>query len=313
MAEPPYGIISDQLKAGKVVPFLGAGASMTNRGSEDSIWDHENPKFLPSGSELSKFLAGHSEFPSQEERERNDLAKVASYYVSVSGSSYLREKLHKVLSHEFKPGPLHEYLASIDTPLLIVTTNYDTLLEQAFQAAGKKYDLVIHPPSDKKEIANAIWHWPHGASEPKVEAPNELDLDLDNKDRNPIIYKMHGTVKHDDPQWDSFVITEEDYVDFLSRMTSRTAIPADLYKHFRKRSFLFLGYGLGDWNLRVVLNDLDNKYLKTERYDENNRTVLSWAIQRNPSELEKSLWENRKVKIFDKPLDEFVEKIREKI
>jgi hypothetical protein len=309
MAEPPYGVIWNKLKAGKVIPFLGAGASMIGRAS-DSQWDPKNPKFLPSGYELSRFLADESSFPSREDGDLNDLAKVASYYAVVSGRRTLRDRLHDVLSPEFECGELHKYLASVPTPLLIVTTNYDSLIEKAFQAAGKKYDLVIHP-SDRKDIANAVWWWPHGASEPSVVAPNELDLDLDQKDRNTVIYKMHGTVKHDTSNWDSFVITEEDYVDFLSRMTSRTAIPSAFYNYFRTRSFLFLGYGLGDWNLRVILRNLDG-YLKSRSQDDDDEALPSWAIQRNPSELERKLWDKRNVNIFDMAHDELVAKMKQK-
>lgn len=311
MTEPPYGVIWNKLKAGRVIPFLGAGASMVGR-APDSQWDPDKPTFLPSGRELSHFLAEEASFPSQEDRDRNDLAKVASYYAVVSGRRTLRERLHEVLSHEFTFGLLHGYLASVPASLLIVTTNYDSLLEQAFQAAGRKYDLVIHP-SDRKDIANAVWWWPHGASEPTAVAPNELDLDLEQKDRNTIIYKMHGTVKPGTSDWDSFVITEEDYVDFLSRMTSKTAIPSVFYNYFRTRSFLFLGYGLGDWNLRVILKNLDT-YLKSRRQyeDDEDEAVPSWAIQRNPSELERKLWEKRNVNIFDMAHDEFVTKMKQK-
>jgi hypothetical protein len=310
MAEPPYGVIWNQLKAGKVIPFLGAGASMVGR-PQGAQWDPNNPQFLPSGRELSHLLADEASFPSQEDHDKDDLAKVASYYAVVSGRQYLRERLHEVLSHTFTIGPLHAYLASIPTPLLIVTTNYDTLIEQAFQAAGKKYDLVIHPPSERKDIGNAIWWWPDGANEPTVVAPNELDLDLSQKDRNTIIYKMHGTVQHDTANWDSFVITEEDYVDFLSRMTIKTAIPAVFYNYFRTRSFLFLGYGLGDWNLRVILKNLDG-YLKNRVQDGNEEVLPSWAIQLKPSELERRLWEKRNVNIFDMTHDDFVTKMKQK-
>jgi hypothetical protein len=193
--------------------------------------------------------------------------------------------------------------------LLIVTTNYDTLLEQAFQAEGKEYDLVIHPPSGKKETAKTVWWWKHGATEPIDTAADAFDPDLLKE--KTVIYKMHGTIKPGAPNWDSFVITEEDYVDFLSRMSAGAAIPKIFYEHFRMRSFLFLGYGLGDWNMRVVLKDLDN-YLKRERLDEEDEAVPSWAIQRNPSELESTLWSKRKVNIFDMPLDDFVTKMRER-
>ena len=37
----------------------------------------------------------------------------------------------------------------------------------------------------------------------------------------------------------------------------------------------------------------------------------SWAIQHEPSELERKLWEKRKVNIFDLRVDEFIDKLGE--
>lgn len=307
MAEPPYGVIWNRIKSGKVVPFLGAGASLVGR-QDGEIWDPENPRFLPSGSELSRFLAHESSFPSNDPYDVNDLAKVASYYAIISGRKPLRERLHEVLNHPFQFGPLHAYLASITTPLLIVSTNYDTLIEQAFYAAHKPYDLIVHP-SERKDIANAVWWWPHGALEPQVVPPNELDIDLE---KTTVIYKMHGTIQRESQDRDTFVITEEDYVDFLSRMTYNSAVPSILYEHFRTRSFLFLGYSLRDWNLRVVLKNLDRYLMRTRKAEAEEEELLpSWSIQRQPSELECRLWEKRNVNIFNMPLDDFVSRMRQ--
>jgi hypothetical protein len=60
---------------------------------------------------------------------------------------------------------LHKLLASVPAPQVIVVTNYDTLVEQAFDLIRKPHDLVIHP-ADRKDIANSILWWPHGESEP---------------------------------------------------------------------------------------------------------------------------------------------------
>jgi hypothetical protein len=141
-----------------------------------------------------------------------------------------------------------------------------------------------------------------------VTAPNELDIDLAH---TTVIYKMHGSIFPETDEWDNFVITEEDYVEFLSRMTTSTAIPSLFYPHFRERSFLFLGYSLRDWNLRVVLKNL-SKYLPKRRADgdDDEDELPSWAIQRNPSELESKLWARRRVGIFDLPLDEFVSRMQ---
>lgn len=307
MIEPPYGVIWNRIKSGKVIPFLGAGASFVGR-PPGVPWDAQNPQFLPSGRELSQLLARESSYPSQDAQEMDDLARVSSYYAIISGRRSLRERLHEVFSYEFSCGPLHHFLASVPSPLLIVSTNYDTFIEQAFHAANKPYDLVVHP-AERKDIANAVWWWPHGAPEPSVIPPNELDIDLD---KTTVIYKMHGTIQHQTDKWDSFVITEEDYVDFVSRMTMNAAVPSLFYEHFRTRSFLFLGYSLRDWNLRVVLKNLDRYLGRRRASDEEDEELLpSWSIQFQPSELERRLWEKRNVNIFDLNVDDFVTKMQQ--
>jgi hypothetical protein len=309
--EPPYGVIRNRLRAGKVVPFLGAGASFVGRPSDSEIeWNPADPIFLPSGAELSRFLATEASFPSNDPSDRNDLGKVASYYADVSGRTALRERLRELLNRNYQPGPLHRFLAAVPAPQVIVVTNYDTLVEQAFCEAGKAFDLVIHP-ADRKDYANAVLWWPHGAKEPQFAAPNELDQHVDLTETT-VIYKMHGTIGLDSAKWDNFVITEEDYVEFLSRMTANTAVPSLFFQYFRERSFLFLGYSLRDWNLRVVLKNLSRHLAsRVPTPDAENGDVLpSWAMQRKPSELERRLWEKRRVEIYDITLDDFLTKMQ---
>jgi hypothetical protein len=305
--EPPYGVIRNRLRKGLVGPFLGAGASMVGRPA-GVPWDPQHPAFLPSGYDLAQYLAEETRFPVSE--DRTDLAKISSYYVDVSGRRALRECLHELLDRPvYTPGPLHALLAAVPAPLVIVSTNYDTLIEQAFQAAGKSYDLLAYP-ADRRDVAGSILWWRAASCQPEVVAPNELDLDLAH---TTVIYKMHGTVVSEAQQWDSFVITEEDYVEFLSRMTSNTAVPALFYPHFRERSFLFLGYGLRDWNLRVVLKNLSRHFAARAAAADEDDVVPSWAIQLAPSELERRLWAKRNVNIFDLTLDEFVTNLRQRL
>jgi hypothetical protein len=136
---------------------------------------------------------------------------------------------------------------------------------------------------------------------------------------------MHGTVDRRS-KWDNYVITEDDYVDFLSRMTGQAAVvPAQFIRAFHDRHFLFLGYGLRDWNLRVVLrnlrwilprtanassvNDRDEQEAVTE---DEGAARRSWAIQFQPSDLERELWNARGVKIYDVDINEFVRRLRER-
>jgi hypothetical protein len=293
-------VILRRLKTGTVVPFLGAGASMVGRTPEDR-WNPQAPKFLPSGSELSRLLAEESRFPSPEEQA--NLSRVASYYEDIDGRDGLRQRLREIFAGHYAAGALHAFLASLAAPLVIVVTNYDTLLEEAFLAAGRAYDLVVHP-ADRKDFASAVLWWRHGQELPLAVAPNELDIDLST---TTVIYKMHGSIHPRQPEWDNFVVTEEDYVDFLSRMTANVAVPALFHEHFRERSFLFLGYSLNDWNLRVLLKNIRRRLTPWERGAlESEEGRPSWAIQYRPSPLDLTLWKRRNVEIYDLPIDNFV-------
>jgi hypothetical protein len=305
MSEPPYGEIVDLLKTGQVVPFLGAGVNFGTRPT-GGHWDEKTAQFLPSGAELSRFLASKSSFPSLDEHDLGDLAKVASYFVETTARRRLRERLNEVFDHDFAPCNIHAYLAGIPCPLLIVTTNYDDLIERSFIQAGRPYDLVVHP-TDRKDVEASVLWWKHNAPEPTPVPPNQLFIDLKT---TTVIYKMHGTVDRLLHKWGSYVITEEDYVDFLSRMTGQTAVPAVFMRHFRERHFLFLGYGLNDWNLRVVLRNQKAPLPRVERGEkddyEGEEELTSWAIQFRPTDLEKELWGARREKIYDVDINEFV-------
>jgi hypothetical protein len=316
--QPPYGVIADLFKEGAIVPFLGAGVNFGTRQPPDAQWNKKTTTFLPSGAELSRSLARDSSFPQNEEQD--DLAKVAAFYVEAIERKSLIDQLHRLFDQDFAPCEIHKYLAEIPTPLLIVTTNYDDLTERAFAAAGREYDLVVHA-NDCPEVAGSVLWWKAGATEPEPVTPVKLFIDLK---KSTVIYKMHGTVDRRS-KWDNYVITEDDYVDFLSRMTGKTAVPALFMKAFHDRHFLFLGYGLRDWNLRVVLRNLRgtlpgaanvavaNDHEEQEAVTEEKQAApKSWAIQFRPSELEKELWRARGVKIYDVDIDEFVHCLRER-
>jgi SIR2-like domain len=288
--EPPYAAILDELRIGKAVPFLGAGASRVG-------FQEVGVSVLPSGSELARMLADYGNFPSTDAKERSDLSKVSSYLVDGTSRGALRRKLHSVFADgAARTTSLHRLLAAVAKNLMIITTNYDTLLEQAFAEAGKPYDVVVYP-ADNQEVANGVLWWAHGQDEPRKLKSNEIDTEELGKTN--VIYKMHGSVRPGAEQWDSFVITEEDYVTFLARM--KNAVPPAFRTYLSHRAFLFLGYGLQDWNLRVLLKQVSNP------------EMTSWAILQDPSAFEQALWRRRKVDIFDLRLEAFVAAIESRM
>ncbi len=124
---------------------------------------------------------------------------------------------------------------------------------------------------------------------------NELDLEVG---KIPILFKMHGSADPASTESGCFLITEDDYVKFLARMSSNMAIPSVFAETFQKSHFLFLGYGLHDWNLRVIL------YKIWERRPE--KKYGAWAIQYRAQELEQVFWSMKKLHIFEMSIDEFV-------
>lgn len=305
-AVPPYTLITKALSNQQVVPIIGRGASYSGRPA-DACWDPQTLQFLPSGVELSQFLADDTEFPSDSERDQ--LAEVASYYEAFHTRAALHERLRQVmapdtLAHVPVP-PLYTFLAqaAAKAPLLIITTNYDTQLEQAFLAAGQPYDIVVY--SELKDLGNAVMWWPHGASQPQTPPPNELYIDLKT---TTVIFKMHGSIQHD-PEWDSFVITESDYVELLARIASKSAIPALFSTHCRDRSLLFLGYSLREWSSRTILQSL-NRFFAKRLASLTDDEIQSWAIDERFSELELKFWQKRGVYPFEMGIDRFIEQLR---
>jgi hypothetical protein len=114
-----------------------------------------------------------------------------------------------------------------------------------------------------------------------------------------VIFKMHGSLDRTDKDNDAFLITEEQYVDFLGR-PENGQIPPMLAAVMKQRNFLFLGYGLKDWNVRVMLRKLSLGRNPADR-------IKSWAIVRKPSRAETELWAAQDVNVYDVDLCDFVQ------
>ena len=290
---PPYPLIRDGLHQGRVIPFLGSGASLGERGP-NTTWDKKHALCMPTATELAHYLADRTAFPPD---ETLDLAKVAQYYSVVGGRGPLDQELRDIFGRDYPLTSLHSYLASVSAPLLIVTTNYDDLIERAFDACNHAYDVVIHT-TDPAIGDRVLWRQ-HGCKESCEIIPNKLDIDLQ---KTNVVYKIHGAVDRHNQKRDQFVITEDDYVDFLVRMTKNKAIPAIFAEPFQTCHFLFLGYSLRDWNLRVVLNRIEKDLRRP-------RAIKSWAIQYKPSSLERRFWQERGVEVYEMTTNEFVKNI----
>ena len=101
---------------------------------------------------------------------------------------------------------------------------------------------------------------------------------------------------------DNYVIAEDDYIDFLSQTSIGNIVPVMLNAHMQNSHFLFLGYGMRDWNLRVILRRI---------WGEQRLEYRSWSIQRYPDPLDLEFWPKRNVDIYDVDLAEYVQMLED--
>lgn len=317
-------LAAGKLLAGQVTPFLGAGINSVPGWADDSM----RP---PSADELARQLFEEAHKPPNE--PQTDLARVSQYIDVMLGWENLYEMLRDVFGREHQSTLLHRFLAALPRVLrragapqqLIVTTNYDDLLESAFEEAGEPYDLVAysaHPAAPDRGLFRHTNHEGDTVVIPEGTA-NRAVVDLDAR---PTILKIHGTVDRmrrrpagddvdpvngdvapleaaapeldadaADPCNDGFVISEDHYIDFLAGRRLAKLLPVDVLARLRGSDTLFLAYRLRDWNLRVFFRRL---WEGEGRWHHRAR----WAVQREPATVDKRYWQRRGVSIVDADL-----------
>ena len=145
-----------------------------------------------------------------------------------------------------KPGSVHNILAALPFRY-VLTTNFDTLMELAFENAFKEPHVSVYEAhGDNQDLPI-----------PTIEAP--------------LVYKLHGSLNN--PV--AMVLTEDDVVEFIScLMLQDPPLPSSIKAAFQNNSILFVGYGLKDWNVRVMMRAIRGRRGRD--------SVKSFAIQKRP-------------------------------
>ena len=275
MEQPDLKLIFNAIESGKCLAFLGAGASTCYFDRK-----HEEVPGLPTGYKLAELLANECSYSNG---KVFDLPKVADYFVYSENGD--REKLSRLIQREIaaacKPRPIHTALAQLNKIKIIMTSNYDTLLEYEVHNYGRILTKNVYRRNGSQ---NALFQGT-----------------IFFEERDLILHKMHGSIE--DP--DSMIITQSDYIQYLLNLNDPDR---GMPEYFRKTiipqfTLLFLGYSLEDWNFKVIWEGVLSRHHALGIHK------ISYALLKNPSDFQISYWRDRKIKIINLDLTEFAIKL----
>jgi len=271
--------VADALLGGRLAFFLGAAVHprrMLGRQFYEKICEMAN---VP--------------WPS---RDRADAAQHVADIDRERLSAYVGEI---VRTHYTTASAIHRFLAAIppilrergQPPLLVLTTNYDTVLESAFTDAREPYHLFLYN-HDGVHAGKFLHRKPDG-TEHVIRMPAAIREPLQP---GSIIVKMNGGV---DPQgrWpDSFVVASRDFEELSTRVAE--VLPRVVWDGLRARSLLFWGHGLREPDVRAL----------TRRLRLHRNVPVSWAVQLNGADTE--YWRDvAGIEIIDADLGVYLERL----
>src|SRR6185295_16083811 len=135
--------------------------------------------------------------------ERNNLPRVSWHASATVGHGKLYRELHEIFSADYPLTDVHKFFARLPGRLrrkgyhgrhqLIVTTNYDDLLERAFDEEREEYDLlsyVAHNDTKHGGEVGKFRYMQHGGESRVLYDPEEIDPFI----KRTVILKIHGAV-----------------------------------------------------------------------------------------------------------------------
>ncbi len=246
------------------------------------------------------------------------LSSISDYYQTNIGRDELWDKLKRVLENKEKYTLSHKWVATSACDYiknkpkdhyLILTTNYDCLMEKALDDLNMNYVTLSicadkHNPKltkvatkfsrniDKDRYLEREWN--------KTKVPMEFAFNIEEK--VVVIYKIHGSIYPDYKfEDDNIIISDMDYINFISQKSSQH-IPSTVTSLIGQKRFMFLGYSLNDWNIRSILKKI---------FEKRQSEMKDYAILKSYSEFEKLYFERNGINICTVELKEFFSKISE--
>ncbi len=189
------GLIARAVSQQRCILFLGAGVHAPP--PDQSRFEYPAEQRPPIGAALSQKLAADcnlsGRFPDE---DPSNLQRVALFYEIARSRHQLVDALNDAVQTGKRPSPMLQALAELGFPL-VITTNYDQLFENALIAAGKQPRVAVYTPN--------------------------LEPTTDYRDptaESPVVFKIHGDILRPE----TIVITDEDYIQFVLRMSRQGSV-----------------------------------------------------------------------------------------
>lgn len=218
-------------RAGHLVPFIGAGVSRQAKTREKNAF--------PTWTELIQYLKRYAEkkgdITEEESVEMDKLLSqgkhlmVAQALKHEMGDAFFEVVRNRCAPRDAEPAAIHRRIFDLKCPL-IVTTNYDCLLEDGCQEQrGRRAHAVTF------KHAAAVQHCLRGESQTSGRT---------------LVFKIHGSVEHD---FGDLVLAESDYRNLLYREPGYRTI---LSAVFVTRVVLMMGFSFADPELTVLTESI---------------------------------------------------------
>jgi hypothetical protein len=173
-----------------------------------------------------------------------EYSRAAMHLEQRRGVDYIQQMMNWIYTKEFDPTPLQKAIINM-MPRYIVDTNRDSKIQELL--SYEPHTLIV----GKSRILDndyrfEIFEW--DVEDRKYFQVEEDALD----DANKILFKPMGTTLPEP----SFVISDADYVDWLTEAMGGFAVPSVLKTYRKTKKYLFLGTAFDRDTDRMVANEL---------------------------------------------------------
>ncbi|WP_417913999.1 trypsin-like peptidase domain-containing protein [Candidatus Electronema sp. JM] len=275
VAGPDYPRLAKQLARGEVILCLGQETS------------HLLGALLPSTAEIKRHLC-QEDFP-------GPLSELCEQKLIAPESNRkdLVDSLRELLNKKSPAVSLHELLARLDKPFIVISTCYDCLLQESLRARRRSFVEIYPNMEEGKCLLTAA----DGTA--SVCTPENVSAHAPLENGQAVIYRLRGGIVGGQ---EHLLLAERDYFMFNKVMEQQKLFPDYISSRLKSSlcSLWFLGHHPESWEERLLV-----RFLRDMQHPDASALV----VQENSSEFARNFWQAKKVKVHDLALTEFVQNL----